>query len=93
MDQRFRSFRSCEPCGGHVIHQLHYSLSGDSFLVASGAAQAKLLDRDGFEKAEFIKGDMYLSDLNNTKYFLWYMSPINTPEGTWLLLLLLFGIQ
>ncbi|KAH3766654.1 transcription factor [Pelomyxa schiedti] len=67
MDQRFRSFRSIEPAGGHIINQLNYSSNGKQWVCASGSAQAKIFDRDAFPVGEFVKGDQYLSDLNNTK--------------------------
>lgn len=66
MNQSFRPFRSIEPCGGNQIHDLQYSLTGDSFLVISGSARAKLLDRDGSELCEYIKGDPYIRDLRHT---------------------------
>lgn len=36
-------------------------------LVISGSAQAKILDRDGFEKCETVKGDQYITDMARTK--------------------------
>ena len=36
-------------------------------LVVSGNAQAKVLDRDGFNVMECIKGDQYIVDMANTK--------------------------
>ncbi|ORY93643.1 WD40-repeat-containing domain protein [Syncephalastrum racemosum] len=66
MNQSFRPFRSIEPCGGNQIHDVQYSLSGDSFLLISGTAQAKLFNRDGFETCEYIKGDPYIRDLRHT---------------------------
>ncbi|KAI9207280.1 WD40-repeat-containing domain protein [Polychytrium aggregatum] len=67
MDSNFRPFRSIEPCGGNPIRDLQFSVSGDSFLVASSAPQVKLYDRDGSELSEYVKGDPYLRDLRNTK--------------------------
>ncbi|KAF7732493.1 hypothetical protein EC973_003238 [Apophysomyces ossiformis] len=66
MNNAFRPFRSMEPCGGHQIHQVLYSLTGDSFLVISGSARAKLFNRDGGEIREFAKGDPYIRDLRHT---------------------------
>jgi len=51
----------------HPIKSLEYSTTGDSLLVVSGTAQAKVLDRDGFEVAECVKGDQYISDMARTK--------------------------
>ena len=45
---------------------LQFSLTGDRFLVATGNSQAKIFNRDGYQIAECVKGDMYLSDMNNT---------------------------
>ena len=44
-----------------------HSTSGDRFIVATGSAQPKIYDRDGNEIIKFVKGDMYLRDLSNTK--------------------------
>jgi WD40 repeat protein len=66
MDASYRPFRSIEPCGSHKIHDLHYSITGDSFLIISGAARAKLFDRDGYEITEYAKGDPYIRDLRKT---------------------------
>lgn len=55
----------------HQIKSLQYSITGDVVLVASGNAQAKVLDRDGFNVMECIKGDQYIVDMANTKVK-WY---------------------
>lgn len=67
MDLTMRSFRSIQPCDNHPIRCLQYSTTGDLLLVISGAAQAKVLDRDGFEQMETVKGDMYINDQARTK--------------------------
>lgn len=67
MDTSMRSFRTLRPCENHPIKCLQYSSTGDTILVVSGAAQAKVLDRDGFEVIECIKGDQYISDMAKTK--------------------------
>lgn len=66
MDRSFKPFRTIQPCGEHQIHQLEYSLSGDSILIISGSARAKIFNRDGFEVSEFAKGDPYIRDLRHT---------------------------
>ncbi|KAI8990292.1 WD40-repeat-containing domain protein [Pilobolus umbonatus] len=66
MNKSFKPFRTVQPCGEHQIHDLHYSMSGDSFLVISGSARAKIFDRDGLEKCEYAKGDPYIRDLKHT---------------------------
>lgn len=51
----------------HQIRSLQYSMTGDVILVVSGNSQAKVLDRDGFQVLECIKGDQYIVDMSNTK--------------------------
>uniref|UniRef100_A0A3Q3WIY2 WD repeat-containing protein 70 n=1 Tax=Mola mola TaxID=94237 RepID=A0A3Q3WIY2_MOLML len=67
MDQAFQAFRSLQPCECHQIKSLQYSITGDVILVVSGNAQAKVVDRDGFNVMECIKGDQYIVDMANTK--------------------------
>ncbi|KAH9996559.1 WD40-repeat-containing domain protein [Russula vinacea] len=66
MDHRCKPFKSWEPAESYHIHDLKYSPDGQHFLVVSGTTQAKLYDRDGEEKATFIKGDPYIRDMKNT---------------------------
>ncbi|CAO3620367.1 unnamed protein product [Mucor hiemalis] len=66
MDRSFKPFRTVQPCGEHQIHNLQYSLSGDSVLVISGSARAKIFSRDGMEQSEYAKGDPYIRDLRHT---------------------------
>lgn len=42
-------------------------MTGDVILVVAGNAQAKVLDRDGFQVLECVKGDQYIVDMANTK--------------------------
>lgn len=67
MDKSMRSFRKIQPCENHPIRCLQYSLTGETILVISGSSQAKVLDRDGFEKMECVKGDQYINDMSKTK--------------------------
>ncbi|XP_055540881.1 gastrulation defective protein 1 homolog [Wyeomyia smithii] len=67
MDKSMKSFRTLQPCENHPIRDLHYSGTGDMILVVSGSSQAKVLDRDGFEKMECVKGDQYITDMIKTK--------------------------
>jgi WD40 repeat protein len=67
MDSRHRSFQSIEIDDGHPVLAISHSPSGDRFLVATSSAQPKVYDRDGNEIIKFVKGDMYLRDLSNTK--------------------------
>uniref|UniRef100_G3PXI4 WD repeat-containing protein 70 n=1 Tax=Gasterosteus aculeatus aculeatus TaxID=481459 RepID=G3PXI4_GASAC len=67
MDQALQAFRSIQPCECHQITSLQYSITGDVILVVSGNAQAKVLDRDGFNVMECVKGDQYIVDMAKTK--------------------------
>ena len=67
MDKSMKSFRTIQPCENHPIRCLQYSITGDMLLVISGSSQAKVLDRDGFEKLECVKGDQYITDMARTK--------------------------
>ncbi|BGP57026.1 hypothetical protein JCM8202v2_004664 [Rhodotorula sphaerocarpa] len=66
MTASFKPFRSFECKPGHQVVDAQFSITGDSFLVATGSAQVKLYDRDGAEKWEYSKGDMYIRDMRNT---------------------------
>ncbi|KAK4792405.1 hypothetical protein SAY86_022840 [Trapa natans] len=67
MNSQLASFRQLEPFEGHQVRNLSWSPSADRFLCVTGSAQAKIYDRDGLTLGEFIKGDMYIRDLKNTK--------------------------
>ncbi|XP_072959988.1 uncharacterized protein [Typha angustifolia] len=67
MNSKLQSFRQLEPCEGHQVRSLSWSPTADRFLCVTGSAQAKIYDRDGLTLGEFIKGDMYIRDLKNTK--------------------------
>ncbi|XP_064604779.1 WD repeat-containing protein 70-like [Liolophura sinensis] len=67
MDSSFKSFRQLRPCECHQIKTLEYSPTGEVILVVAGNSQAKVIDRDGFEKMECVKGDQYLVDMASTK--------------------------
>lgn len=67
MNARLQSFREFEPCEGHQLRSLSWSPTADRFLCVTGSAQAKIYDRDGLTLGEFVKGDMYIRDLKNTK--------------------------
>lgn len=78
MDATMQSFRTLQPCENHPIKSLQYSVTGDVILVISGMSQAKVLDRDGFEVAECVKGDQYIADMARTKG---HTAPLNS--GCW----------
>ncbi|XP_032874658.1 WD repeat-containing protein 70 [Amblyraja radiata] len=67
MDASLQAFRSLQPCECHQIKSLQYSATGDVILCVAGSAQAKVLDRDGFQVMECAKGDQYIVDQARTK--------------------------
>ncbi|KAH0457019.1 hypothetical protein IEQ34_014926 [Dendrobium chrysotoxum] len=67
MTSKLQSFRQLEPFEGHQVRSISWSPTSDKFLCVTGSAQAKIYDRDGLTLGEFIKGDMYIRDLKNTK--------------------------
>ena len=63
----------------HPINQVIFNpLSANQMLVVTALPQAKIFSRDGELITEFVKGDMYLRDMNNTKG---HISEITS--GTW----------
>ncbi|GAA5901838.1 hypothetical protein JCM8208_003601 [Rhodotorula glutinis] len=66
MNTSFKPFRTFEARAGHQVLDVAFSPTGDAFLVATGATQVKMYDRDGLELGEYNKGDMYIRDLRNT---------------------------
>lgn len=82
-----RAFRSVDPwetkgaaaAESYQINLVQFNpLSGSAFLCVSAHPQAKIISRDGDILTEFVKGDMYLRDMHNTKG---HVSEITT--GTW----------
>ncbi|KAK1250128.1 hypothetical protein MKX08_010131 [Trichoderma sp. CBMAI-0020] len=83
-----RAFRSVDPfvskrtaasAEAHPIHLVEFNpLSGGAFLCVCAHPQARIMSRDGDILTEFVKGDMYLRDMHNTKG---HISEITT--GTW----------
>ncbi|CAM1505307.1 Fc.00g109440.m01.CDS01 [Cosmosporella sp. VM-42] len=82
-----RAFRSIDPyetkaaatSESHPIHHIQFNpLAGSVLLCVSAHPQAKILTRDGDILTEFVKGDMYLRDMHNTKG---HISEITT--GAW----------
>ncbi|GMH20434.1 hypothetical protein Nepgr_022275 [Nepenthes gracilis] len=67
MNSKLASFRQLEPFEGHQVRALSWSPTAGFFLCVTGSAQAKIYDRDGLTIGEFMKGDMYIRDLKNTK--------------------------
>ncbi|KAI4134294.1 MAG: hypothetical protein LQ347_001640 [Umbilicaria vellea] len=82
-----RAFKSVDPTAAkasansetHPVHLVEFNpISPAQILVISATPQAKILSRDGEILTEFVKGDMYLRDMHNTKG---HISEITT--GTW----------
>lgn len=83
-----RAFKSVDPwetkksaasADSHPIHHVEFNhLSGSVFLCISAHPQVKILSRDGAILTEFVKGDMYLRDMNNTKGHIGEVA-----SGTW----------
>lgn len=82
-----RAFKSADPSATkasansetHPVNHVEFNpLSPSQVLVISATPQAKILSRDGEVLTEFVKGDMYLRDMHNTKG---HISAITT--GTW----------
>ncbi|KAK2462082.1 hypothetical protein APHAL10511_006545 [Amanita phalloides] len=66
MDHKCTPFHTWEPAGSYHIRDLKWSNDGQEFLCISGNLQPKLYDREGEEKATFIKGDPYIRDMKHT---------------------------
>ncbi|TVY75890.1 putative WD repeat-containing protein [Lachnellula suecica] len=82
-----RAFKSVDPSESktstnsetHPINHVEFNpSSGGTFLCVSAHPQAKIMSRNGEVVAEFVKGDMYLRDMHNTKG---HVSEVTT--GTW----------
>lgn len=82
-----RAFKTIDPwetkksasSDSHPIQRVEFSRhSGSVFLCVTAHPQAKILSRDGGIVTEFVKGDMYLRDMHNTKG---HVGEITT--GTW----------
>ncbi|EXJ63131.1 hypothetical protein A1O7_03576 [Cladophialophora yegresii CBS 114405] len=82
-----RAFKSVDPTfvkgsansETHPVHVAKFNPNSPSqVLVISATPQARILSRDGETTTEFVKGDMYLRDMNMTKG---HISEITS--GTW----------
>ncbi|KAI9764258.1 MAG: hypothetical protein M1840_008549 [Geoglossum simile] len=71
-----RAFKSVDPTatkasayqGTHPVNHVEFNpSSAGQILVVPTTNQAKILSRDGEILTEFVKGDMYLQDMQNTK--------------------------
>ena len=82
-----RAFKSVDPTATkssantetHPVHHVEFNpISTSQILVITATPQAKIFSRDGEQLVEFVKGDMYLRDMHNTKG---HISEITT--GAW----------
>ena len=71
-----RAFKSVDPTATkssantetHPVHHVEFNpISPSQVLVITATPQAKIFNRDGEQLVEFVKGDMYLRDMHNTK--------------------------
>eukprot|EP00879_Flechtneria_rotunda_P007172 GHRR01007527.1.p1 GENE.GHRR01007527.1~~GHRR01007527.1.p1 ORF type:complete len:743 (+),score=231.29 GHRR01007527.1:361-2589(+) len=67
MKADLRSFRELTPSEGHPVLSVGWSPSGDAFICVTGGTQPRVYDRDGKLLGEFVRGDMYIRDMKNTK--------------------------
>lgn len=82
-----RAFKSVDPTATkssantetHPVHVAKFNPNSPSqVLVVTATPQARILSRDGETTVEFVKGDMYLRDMNMTKG---HISEVTS--GTW----------
>lgn len=66
MSSTLNPFRTLEVVESQHVHHLEWNTTGDTLLFISANSQAKLLDREGEEISECVKGDPYLRDLKHT---------------------------
>uniref|UniRef100_A0A914NU62 Uncharacterized protein n=1 Tax=Meloidogyne incognita TaxID=6306 RepID=A0A914NU62_MELIC len=59
--------RQIYPCESHVLNDLAFSNNAENLLVGSSSPILRLLDRQGSQWAETVRGDQYLVDPANTK--------------------------
>ena len=64
--QRTGPFKSVIPDDGHVLVDVCYSNTGDRLLVGTGSVQPTVLNRDGDQVIQFLRGDMYVTDQSKT---------------------------
>ena len=67
MNRKLKSMREYKPFDGHPVNALSFDPDGENFLCCCGNNQAKIYNRDGGKVQTTIRGDMYISDMANTK--------------------------
>jgi WD40 repeat protein len=63
MTQNYRHFRTLQPIEGQPIQTCSFDNKGTKIFVCGRSPKPKLLTRDGKEIIEFVRGDMYISDV------------------------------
>lgn len=63
---RRTSFRTVTPEDGHWPVSCAFSNTGDRILVGTTSVQPLVLDREGQEEIQFVRGDMYVTDQSKT---------------------------
>lgn len=63
---RHDSFRSVIPDDGHWPVACAFSNTGDRIIVGTGSVQPVVMDREGQEIIQFVRGDMYVTDKSKT---------------------------
>ncbi|CDW85197.1 wd repeat-containing protein 70 [Stylonychia lemnae] len=67
MNRKLKSMREYKPFDGHPVNALSFDPDGENFLCCCGNNQARIYNRDGGKVQTTIRGDMYISDMANTK--------------------------
>eukprot|EP01012_Entosiphon_sulcatum_P032263 TRINITY_DN41054_c0_g1_i1.p1 TRINITY_DN41054_c0_g1~~TRINITY_DN41054_c0_g1_i1.p1 ORF type:complete len:544 (-),score=86.98 TRINITY_DN41054_c0_g1_i1:42-1673(-) len=71
MTSSLQSFREVDPLGDdlgqYVMNQIAWSNGGDMFILARAHPQPVIYNREGKELVEFARGDVYVTDMANTK--------------------------
>ncbi|GAX28362.1 hypothetical protein FisN_4Hh024 [Fistulifera solaris] len=63
---RQTSFRTVTPEEGHWPVSCAFSNTGDRLIVGTTSVQPVVLDREGQEEIQFVRGDMYVTDQSKT---------------------------
>lgn len=67
LDASLKSFRVLEPIETQPVKTLDFNYKGNVCLATGGNVRPKILNREGRNEMEFVKGDMYLRDQKYTK--------------------------
>jgi WD repeat-containing protein 70 len=67
MDREHKAFRDVVPQDGQPVHAIGVATTGGKFVVATGSAKATMFDRNGTKLLTTFKGDVYVTDMANTK--------------------------